>query len=109
MGSKERDNLTFEDYRQRVRFLENKLKSKNIEIDTLESALKNQQDEELRHRQEDKNTMYALLGEAVRLRRMMDTMGDDLEVYKKRAEKAERGVRNLKKWLEITGEEEPDE
>lgn len=97
--------LTLEEYKEIVSKLEEKIKTKEIKIATLESELKLQQEEELKHRQEDLNNLYAWMGETIRMRRLSETIGEDLEEYKKRTEKAERGLRNLKKWLEISGEE----
>lgn len=108
-GAKRVDEYPEEDLTNRIDDLKEKIKIKNERIAALESALKNQQDEELKHRQNDRNELYAWMGETVRMRRLMETIGEDRDEYKKRAEKAERGIRNLKKWLDISGEKvEPD-
>lgn len=97
--------LTVEEYKGMVSKLEEKLKAKEIRIAALESELKSQQDKEQEHRQEDLNNLYAWMGEAMRVRRLLEIIGEDLDEYRKRTEKAERGLRNLRKWLEISGEE----
>jgi len=65
---------------------------------------------ELRKRDKEMEDRWLLLGDNAHLRALMSEI--ELEMQKKdqeaaecraRAEKAERGIRNLQKWLEITG------
>ena len=44
---------------------------------------------------------YALMSENFRLRRMIEIIGDERDDFHIRCEKAERGLYNLKKWIEI--------
>ncbi len=43
----------------------------------------------------------ALMSENFKLRRMIEIIGDERDDFHKRCEKAERGLYNLKKWIEI--------
>ena len=47
----------------------------------------------------------ALMSENFRLRRMIEIVGDERDDFHKRCEKAERGLYNLKKWIEINKDE----
>ena len=87
-----------------VEKLEMKLKTKQQKIETLEAELKAQQDREAEHRQEDFNLLASWMSEAMRLRRLSESLNEDLMKYKARAEKAERKVRNLKLWARLSGE-----
>ena len=69
-------------------------------IAELREALQNK-DEEL---DEMRMNAYLLMGEVVRLRRVCEIYGEERDENQVRAEKAERGIRNLRKWLEIKGE-----
>ena len=46
---------------------------------------------------------YALMSEVIRLRRVGEIFGEERDECIKRAERAERGLRNLRKWLQISG------
>ncbi len=96
--------LTVEEYKPMVEKLEEQVRNREVKIAALESELKAQQDKEKEHRQADLNNTYAWMSEAMRLRRLSEMLGEDLMEYKKRAEKAERGLRNMQKWIEISGE-----
>ena len=43
----------------------------------------------------------ALMSENFKLRRMIEIIGDERDDFHLRCEKAERGLYNLKKWIEI--------
>lgn len=47
----------------------------------------------------------ALMSENFRLRRWIEIIGDERDDFHKRCEKAERGLYNLKKWIEINKDE----
>lgn len=46
----------------------------------------------------------ALMSENFRLRRLIEIIGDERDDYHIRCEKAERGLYNLKKWIEINSD-----
>ena len=96
-------DYTEEDLNYRIDALKDQLRIKNERIAVLESELKNHQDIEQEKIQEEINKYQPWMCEAIRMRRVAEAIGEDLERYKRRAEKAERGLRNLRKWLEIQG------
>ena len=51
----------------------------------------------------EKMKSFALMSEVVRLRRVGEILGEDRDECAARAEKAERGMRNLRKWMRISG------
>lgn len=59
---------------------------------------------ELKEREKDRINSYSLMSEVVRLRRLAEIISDERDEYKKRAEKAERGYRNLCRWAKINAE-----
>lgn len=65
----------------------------------LVKALK-KKDKEL---EEEKMKSFALMSEVVRLRRVGEILGEERDECAARAEKAERGMRNLRKWMRISG------
>ena len=103
MAWKIRDKFTEEDRNNRINDLKEQIKKQNERSALLETELKKQQDKEQENIQKEINKYYPWMCEAIRVRRASETMGDDLDHYKKRAERAERGLRNLKKWMEISG------
>lgn len=102
-GAKRLDEYTEDDLVNRIDDLKDIIKSKNERIAVLESELKKQQEQEQKNIQEAIERYYPWMCEAIRLRRVSEAIGEELENYKRRAEKAERGLRNLRKWLEIQG------
>ena len=102
-GAKRLDEYTEDDLVSRIDDLKDIIKSKNERIATLESELKRQQEKEEQSVQAAVRNYYPWMCEAIRLRRMCAAVGEELEEYKRRTEKAERGLRNLRKWLEIQG------
>ena len=76
-----------------------KLKKENAELKEI-----------IRQKNVDRENCYLLLGENVRLRRMMEIMDEEhaamekrVALEKERADKAQRGLKNLQKWLKIDG------
>ena len=59
---------------------------------------------ELKEREQDKINSYSLMSEVVRLRRLAEIISEERDEYKLRAEKAERGYRNLCRWVKIKAE-----
>ena len=102
-GAKRLDEYTEDDLVNRIDDLKEIIKTKNERIASLESELKLQQDKEQQNIQDKINRYYPWMCEAIRLRRVSEAVGEELEIDKQRAEKAERGLRNLRKWLEIQG------
>jgi len=92
-----------EDASNRINQLKEQIRIKNERIAVLEAELKRQQDKEKENIQREINKFYPWMCEAIRARRSAEMIGDDLDRYKKRSDKAERGLRNVKKWLEING------
>ena len=96
--------LTVEEYKEQVEKLETKVKTLRQKIETLEHELKIQQDREEANRRKDRAEFYPLMAEMMRARGLASMFYEDLLDYKRRAEHAERSVRNLKKWIEINYE-----
>ena len=92
-----------EDASNRINQLKEQIRIKNERIAVLEAELKRQQDKEKENIQKEINKFYPWMCEAIRARRASEMIGDDLDRYRKKADKAERGLRNVKKWLEING------
>lgn len=61
-------------------------------------------EKELKEREKDKTNAFSLMSEVVRLRRLAEILSDERDNYKQRAEKAERGYRNLCRWVKIKAE-----
>lgn len=97
------DEYSEEYFPNRIEDLKAVIKTKNERIASLESELKRQQDNEQQNIQNAIDKFYPWMCEAIRLRRLCEAVGEELEEYKRRTEKAERGLRNLRKWLEIQG------
>jgi len=55
----------------------------------------------LRRNDKYRTDAIALMSENFRLRRMIEIIGDERDDFHTRCEKAERGLYNLKKWIEI--------
>ena len=53
--------------------------------------------------EEERIKSYLLMSEVVRLRRVCEIYGEERDYNQMRAEKAERGMRNLRRWLKISG------
>ena len=62
-------------------------------------------EKELKEREQDKINSYTLMSEVVRLRRLSEIISEERDEFKLRAEKAERGYRNLCRWAKINAEE----
>lgn len=102
-GPQRIEEYPIEDLRNRLEVLREQVRIKNERITTLESELKNQQDKETQKVQAVIDKFQPWMCECIRLRRVAEAINEDLERYKRRTEKAERGLRNLRKWLEIQG------
>ena len=102
-GAKRLDEYAEETLSDRIEDLKAQIRKKNERIALLESELKVQQDKERQNVQAAIDKYQPWMCEAVRVRRVCEALGEELEYYQRRAEKAERGLRNLRKWLEIQG------
>ena len=58
-------------------------------------------EEQLKEMDKYRLAAYGLMSELFRLRRWMEIQDDELRDYKERTAKAERGIRNLFKWMDV--------
>lgn len=58
-------------------------------------------EEQLKEMDRYRLSAYGLMSELFRLRRWMEIQEDQLKDYKERTAKAERGIRNLFKWMDV--------
>lgn len=79
------------------------LKQINTELKESYEALQKRYEKLQKDYQDCKNKSYALLGEAIRLRRMMEYHEEDLKVAQGKIDAAERRERNLRLWMKTKG------
>jgi hypothetical protein len=73
------------------------------ETDKLIELLKKIISDQGKELEEEKMKSFSLMSEVVRLRRVGEILGEDRDEWASRAEKAERGLRNLRRWMQISG------
>ena len=73
-------------------------KYKDYETDKLIEALE-AKDKEIEN---ERMKSFALMSEVVRLRRVGEILADERDSCIKRAEAAERGMRNLRRWIQLS-------
>lgn len=73
------------------------------EIDELIGMLREIISDQSKELEKEKMKSFSLMSEVVRLRRVGEILGEDRDEWALRAEKAERGLRNLRRWMQISG------
>lgn len=73
------------------------------EIDPVVAKLLDELQKKDAELEEARMNAYLLMGEVVRLRRVCEIYGEERDENQMRAEKAERGMRNLRRWFKISG------